>query len=312
MPNRLKDKVALVVGAGSIGPGWGNGKATAVAFAREGAKVFCVDINLAAAEETANIISQEGGLALPFRADVTKNDDVEAMVKAAIADFGRIDVLDNNVGIAEIGGVVELSEEAWDKVLAVNLKGAFLTMKHVIPLMVVQGGGSIINISSVAAIRYTGVPYATYYASKAALSHLTRTTAVEYAGKKVRVNAILPGLMQTPMVEHSAGLAQVLCGRRRRGDVEEARRAGADGHRRLGLGRRLGGGVSGERREPLRHRHRAGGRRRAHAEGDVAPALILSRAAFLKACASRRMAARAAPLPSFETPASRCSAGSSG
>ena len=217
MPNRLKDKVAVVVGAGSIGPGWGNGKATAVAFAREGAKVFCVDINLSAAEETANIISREGGLALPFRADVTRNDDVEAMVKACVADFGRVDVLDNNVGIAEVGGVVELSEESWDKVLAVNLKSAFLTMKHVIPLMMVQGGGSIINISSVAAIRYTGVPYATYYASKAALSHLTRTTAVEYAAKKVRVNAILPGLMQTPMVEHSAGLAKSYAG----GDVEE-------------------------------------------------------------------------------------------
>jgi NAD(P)-dependent dehydrogenase (short-subunit alcohol dehydrogenase family) len=215
--NRLKDKVAVVVGAGSIGPGWGNGKATAVAFAREGAKVFCVDLNLAAAEETANIIAQEGGLALPVRADVVSQDDVEAMVKACVADFGRIDVLDNNVGIAEVGGVVELSEESWDKVLAVNLKSAFLTMKHVIPLMLVQGGGSIINISSVAAIRYTGVPYATYYASKAALSHLTRTTAVEYAAKKVRVNAILPGLMQTPMVEHSAGLAKSYAG----GDVEE-------------------------------------------------------------------------------------------
>src|SRR5438270_13812033 len=95
--NRLKDKVAMIVGAGSIGPGWGNGKATAVACAREGAKVFCVDVNLSAAEETANIISGEGGLALPFRADVIKNDDVEAMVRACIADFGRIDVLDNNV-----------------------------------------------------------------------------------------------------------------------------------------------------------------------------------------------------------------------
>ena len=217
MADRLKDKVALIVGAGSIGPGWGNGKATAVACAREGAKVFCVDINLSAAEETANIITGEGGLALPFRADVSKNDDVEAMVKACIADFGNIDVLDNNVGIAEIGGVVEVSEEAWDKVLDVNLKSAFLTMKHVIPIMVVQGGGSIINISSVAAIRYTGVPYSTYYASKAALSHLSRTTAVEYAAKGVRVNTILPGLMQTPMVEHSAGLAKSYGG----GNVEE-------------------------------------------------------------------------------------------
>lgn len=217
MPNRLKDKVAMIVGAGSIGPGWGNGKASAVACAREGAKVFCVDVNLSAAEETANIITSEGGLALPFRADVTKSDDVEAMVRACVADFGRIDILDNNVGIAEIGGVVELPEEKWDRVIAVNLKGAFLTMKHVIPLMVVQGGGSIVNISSVAGIRWTGVPYSSYYASKAALLHLTRTTAVEYAPKRVRVNAILPGLMQTPMVEHSAGLAQSYAG----GDVEE-------------------------------------------------------------------------------------------
>jgi len=215
--NRLKDKVALIVGAGSIGPGWGNGKASAVACAREGAKVFCVDLNLAAAEETANIISGEGGLALPFRADVTKNDDVEAMVKACIADFGHIDVLDNNVGIAVIGGVVELPEEEWDRVMAVNLKSAFLTMKHVIPLMVVQGGGSIINISSVAGIRAGGVPYASYSASKAALLHLTRATAVEYASKRVRVNAILPGLMQTPMVAHSAGLAKAYAG----GDIEE-------------------------------------------------------------------------------------------
>jgi NAD(P)-dependent dehydrogenase (short-subunit alcohol dehydrogenase family) len=139
------------------------------------------------------------------------------MVKACIADFGRIDVLDNNVGIAEVGGVVELPEEQWDRVIAVNLKSAFLTMKHVIPLMVFQGGGSIVNISSVAGIRWTGVPYASYYASKAALLHLTRTTAVEYASKHVRVNAILPGLMQTPMVEHSAGLAQSYAG----GNVEE-------------------------------------------------------------------------------------------
>ena len=152
MPDRLKNKVAMVVGAGSIGPGWGNGKATAVTFAREGAKVFCVDVNLSSAEETANIITGEGGLALPFRADVTKDADVEAMVRACVADFGRIDVLDNNVGIADVGGVVELPEKTWDRVMDVNLKSAFLTMKHVIPLMVVQGGGSIINISSVAGI----------------------------------------------------------------------------------------------------------------------------------------------------------------
>ncbi len=217
MVDRLKGKIALVVGAGSIGPGWGNGKATAVAFAREGANVACVDINVAAAEETAGIIRKDGGNVIALRADVTKAVEVEAMVGAVVKEYGRIDILDNNVGIAEVGGVVEISEQEWDRVMNVNLKSAFLAMKHVIPLMEKQGGGSIINISSIAAIRYTGVPYATYYASKAALSHLTRTTAVEYGAKKIRVNAILPGLMQTPMVEYAAGLAKSYA----KGDVEE-------------------------------------------------------------------------------------------
>ena len=216
MADRLKGKVALVVGAGSVGPGWGNGKATAVAFAREGARVFCADINQTAAEETAKIIADEGGDAAAHRTDVGKAADVAALVEACTAKYGRIDVLDNNVGIAETGGVVELSEATWDHVFNVNLKSAFLTMKYVIPLMERQGGGSIINISSIASIRYTGVPYATYYATKAALNQLTKTTAVEYAAKKVRVNAILPGLMKTPMVEKSAGLAKSYAG----GDVE--------------------------------------------------------------------------------------------
>lgn len=217
MTDRLKGKVALVVGAGSIGPGWGNGKAAAVAFAREGAKVFCADVNLKAAEETAGIIKGEGFDAQAMKADVTNNSDVEAMVRACVKAYGRIDVLDNNVGIAEVGGVVELSEDTWDRVMNVNLKSAFLAMKHVIPAMEREGAGSIINISSIAALRYTGVPYASYYASKAALSHLTRTTAVQYAHKKIRVNAILPGLMETPMVEKAVGLAQSYAG----GDVAE-------------------------------------------------------------------------------------------
>src|SRR5580700_8320163 len=212
MADRLKGKVALVVGAGSIGPGWGNGKATAVAFAREGARVFCADINPAAAEETAKIIKDEGGQAAAHRADVSKAADVAAMIEACVSAFGRIDVVD---------GVVELAEADWDRVFAVNLKSAYLTMKHAIPIMERQGGGSIINISSIASIRYTGVPYATYYATKAALNQLSKTTAVEYAGKRIRVNAILPGLMKTPMVEHSAGLAKSYAG----GDVEEMWRA---------------------------------------------------------------------------------------
>lgn len=221
MAGRLTGKTALVIGAGSVGPGWGNGKATAVLFAREGARVVCVDLNEAAARETAEIIRNEGGEAEAVQADASKAADVARIVKVCMERYGRIDVLDNNVGIAEVGGVVELPEEAWDRVLAINLKSCFLGMKHVIPVMERQGGGSIVNISSIASIRYTGVPYATYYASKAAMNHLTRTTAVQYAPKKIRVNAILPGLMKTPMVEKSAGLAQSYAG----GDVEAMWRA---------------------------------------------------------------------------------------
>ena len=218
---RLKGKTAIVVGAGSIGPGWGNGKATAVTFAREGAQVFCVDRNAAAARETVEIIASEGGKATAFAADASREDDVKAMVAACLKAYGRIDVLDNNVGIAETGSVVEVSEADWDRVFAVNLKSAFLAMKHVIPVMTEQGGGSIINISSIASIRHLGISYVTYGTTKAAMNQMTRTTAVEFAAKKIRVNAILPGLMKTPMVEHSAGLAASYA----KGDIEAMWRA---------------------------------------------------------------------------------------
>jgi NAD(P)-dependent dehydrogenase (short-subunit alcohol dehydrogenase family) len=218
---RLKGKTALVVGAGSSGPGWGNGKATAVTFAREGAQVFCVDRNAAAAKETADLITSEGGKAAAFTADVSRAADVEAMVAACLKAHGRIDVLDNNVGIAETGSVVGVSEEDWDRVFAVNLKSAFLAMKHVIPVMQRQGGGSIINISSIASIRHLGISYVTYATTKAAMNQMTRTTAVEFAADHIRVNAILPGLMKTPMVEHSAGLAASYSG----GDVDAMWRA---------------------------------------------------------------------------------------
>jgi NAD(P)-dependent dehydrogenase (short-subunit alcohol dehydrogenase family) len=203
---RLEGKAAMVVGAGSIGPGWGNGKATAVTFAREGAQVFCVDRNAAAAEETVKIITGEGGKATAFTADVSRAADVEAMVAACLKAYGRIDVLDNNVGIAEMGSVVEVSEAEWDRVFAVNLKSAFLAMKHVIPVMQKQGGGSIINISSIASIRHLGISYVSYGASKAAMNQMTRTTAVQFARDHVR-QLDSPGLMKTPMIEHSAGLA---------------------------------------------------------------------------------------------------------
>ena len=218
---RLDGKTAIVVGAGSIGPGWGNGKATAVTFAREGARVFCVDRNAKAAGETAEIITKEGGHAVAFAADASRATDIEAMVASCLKTYGRIDVLDNNVGIAETGSVVDVAEADWDRVFAINLKSAYLAMKHVIPVMVSQGGGSIINISSIASIRHLGISYVTYATTKAAMNQMTRTTAVEFAGQRVRVNAILPGLMKTPMVAHSAGLAASYA----KGDVEAMWRA---------------------------------------------------------------------------------------
>ncbi|MGF1611719.1 MAG: SDR family NAD(P)-dependent oxidoreductase [Kiloniellales bacterium] len=200
MAGRLADRTALVVGAGSVGPGWGNGKATAVLFAREGAKVLCVDINREAAEETVGIIAQEGGSASAFAADASRADQVEAMVARCLALYGRIDVLQNNVGIVEVGGPVEASEESWDRVMAVNVKSMFLTCKHVLPVMQRQGKGAIVNVSSIAAIRWTGVPYISYSASKAAVVQFTRSIALQYAAEGIRANSILPGLMNTPMI----------------------------------------------------------------------------------------------------------------
>ena len=204
MNARIQDKVALIIGAGSIGPGWGNGKAAAVLFARHGAKVVCVDVNMAAAHETADIITAEGGQALALQADATRSDDVGGVVARTIQQFGQLDILNNNVGIAVLGGVEDLAEAEWDRVFAVNLKSCFLGMKHVVPVMRRQGGGAIVNISSFVSVRYTGVPYVSYSATKAAMNNMTKVTAAELAPAQIRVNAVLPGLMKTPMVANSA------------------------------------------------------------------------------------------------------------
>jgi len=200
MGERLKDKVAIVTGAGSSGPGWGNGKAAAVLYAREGAKVFLVDRVAEAAAETAALIEAEGGVCRSHRADVSRAAAVAELVAACLAAFGRIDVLHNNVGIVEVGGPVEISERSWDRLIDVNLKSMFLTCKHVLPVMERQGGGAIVNISSVASIRYAGFPSASYAASKAAVNQLTQNIAVQYAAKGIRANCVLPGLMNTPLI----------------------------------------------------------------------------------------------------------------
>ena len=202
MGERLKGKVAIVTGAGAIGPGMGNGKATAILFVREGARVMLVDLNLEAAEETKQLIDAEGGECIVFKADVSKSSDCKSMVEACIQTFGRVDILHNNVALGSHGGPVEISEETWDRVMNVNLKSMFLTCKYVLPHMEKQESGCIINVSSIAAIRAEPSPLLAYACSKAGVIALTREVAIQYAAKGIRVNAILPGLMKTPRVAH--------------------------------------------------------------------------------------------------------------
>ena len=192
---RLDGKVAIITGTAG-----GQGRAAAVLFAREGAKVIGVDLNPSAAEETSNIIAGEGGTCHADIADVTNTDQVRAVVERAMERYGHIDVLHNNVGITEMGGPVELSEESWHRVIDINATSIFLTCKHVLPIMEKQGKGAIVNISSIAAIRYTGYPYVAYYAAKAAVNQFTVGLALQYAAKGIRVNAIMPGLMNTPLI----------------------------------------------------------------------------------------------------------------
>ena len=200
---RLVGKVAIVTGAGSIGSGWGNGKATAVLFARHGAKVLAVDIDPAAADQTRQIIDEEGGQCTVVQADVARADDVAVMVDRCRTTYGAIHILHNNVGIVEPGGPVETSEATWDHVMGVNLKSLFLTCKYVIPHMEAQGGGTIVNIGSIAGIRWLGVPYISYSTTKGAIIQFTRAVALQYAASNIRCNCILPGLMNTPLIQKS-------------------------------------------------------------------------------------------------------------
>lgn len=198
--NRLKDKVAIITGVGSSAPGWGIGKATAVLFAREGAKVLGCDINPDAARETEEIIKKKGGDFTVVEADVSNPEQVEKMVQTCIVKYGRVDVLDNNCSIAITGGPMEISIEEWNRVIGINLTGHFLTCKYVLPYMKAQGGGSIINISAIGAVRGGKYPLIAYCASKGGQLAMTKSLATAYAKDNIRVNAILPGLMDTPMI----------------------------------------------------------------------------------------------------------------
>ncbi|WP_102223780.1 SDR family NAD(P)-dependent oxidoreductase [Acidimangrovimonas sediminis] len=214
MAGRLEGKVAIVTGAGCVGPGWGNGRAACVRFAEEGAKVFAVDLRPDPMEETLTRTRAAGGEIVPHLCDVTDRASVEAMVTACLDAFGRVDILVNNVGGSAKGGPVEMDEETWDRQIDFNLKSVYLTCRSVLPHMASQGSGAIVNTASTSGLRWTGAAQSAYAATKAGVIQFGRVVAVEYAPRGVRVNTVVPGQLHTPMVEAR------LAGQRAGGDVD--------------------------------------------------------------------------------------------
>lgn len=201
---RLDGKIAIVTGCGSYAPGWGNGKAIAALFARQGATVLGVDIDAGAAEETRRIVEQEGNTLHIAACDVTDSAQVDALVAGCVARFGRLDILVNNVGRSEPGTPVSMDEATWRQQLDLNLTSAYLTSKAALPVMAGQGGGAVVNISSVAGMRWVGKDQVAYAAAKAGLIQFNKVTAVAFARQGVRLNCVVPGLMLTPLVQRLA------------------------------------------------------------------------------------------------------------
>lgn len=215
MAGRLGGRVAIISGAGSVGPGWGNGRAMAVRFAEEGAKIFGCDINQEAMAETIERVRAVGGEIETMVSDATDKASVEAMVDACIGRYGGVDILVNNVGGSAKGGPVELDEETWERQIKSNLTSVYLGCRAVLPHMVAKSRGAIVNMASTSGIRWTGAAQSAYAAAKAGVIQFSRVVAVEYAPKKVRVNTIVPGQLHTPLVEAR------LAGQRAGGDVEK-------------------------------------------------------------------------------------------
>jgi hypothetical protein len=210
---RLAGKIALIFGAGSVGPGWGNGRATATRFAEEGAQLFGVDRELDRMKETLERVKEVGGKMETGFCDVTNSQSISDAVDACMKRYGRIDILVNNVGGSAAGGPVEMAEDVWDSQVDTNLKSVFLTCKYVLPIMEKQGSGAIVNLASTSGIRWTGSAQVAYAATKAGVIQLSRVVAVQYAKKGIRVNTIIPGQLHTPLVESR------LAGQRAGGDV---------------------------------------------------------------------------------------------
>lgn len=214
MSKRLEGRVALVTGAGAVGPGWGNGRAIAVRFAQEGATVFGLDRDTDRMQETAERIAAAGGRFIALACDVTDSAALSSAIAQCVSQCGQLDVLVNNVGGSAKGGPVEMSEEIWDAQIDHNLKSVFLACKHALPHMVARGQGNIVNLSSTSGIRWTGSAQIAYAATKAAVIQFSRVLAVQYAKQGIRVNTVVPGQLHTPMVEYR------LAGQRAGGDVQ--------------------------------------------------------------------------------------------
>ncbi len=213
----LAGRVAIVTGGGARGDGIGNGRAACILLARAGVSVLVVDRDLALAERTVAMIAAEGGIAAAAAFDVTQSAQCEAMAAEAVARFGRLDLLDNNVGIGSRGSVVEESEETWHRVMNVNVTSMFLTSKHAIPAMIeTAGGGAIVNVSSISALRPRGLT--TYTVSKGAVIALTQAMAVDHGKDNIRVNCVAPGPVHTPMV-YDRGMTDQARDTRRRASV---------------------------------------------------------------------------------------------
>lgn len=222
MGDRLKDKVALVLGAGTVGTGagMGNGRAICLVFAREGARLAGVDVRDVAAGETAALVAEQGGTMRALTADVTNEQELQRVVDETLAAFGRVDILVNNVGGSIPGAPEDIAPDAWHAQFHHNLHYVYLSTRIVAPLMIRQGGGAIVNISSIAGLRHLGNELAAYAAAKAGLQHFSRVCAVHYAPHQVRVNTVIPGLMFTPLVterlaaQQAGGNAEALIARR--------------------------------------------------------------------------------------------------
>lgn len=214
MPGRVEGKVIVVAGAGSVGPGWGNGKAAAVLYAREGATLYLIDRDGDALAETSRLVEAEGAQVHAEAGDLTDGATVERLLGDCAARFGRLDVLHNNVGGSAPGGVAEMDEATWDRQVDHNLKTVYLGCHFAIPLMREAGGGAIVNIASVAGYRHIGAPIHAYAATKAGVVQLSRAMGVSYAKEGIRCNTVVPGLMHTPLVEAR------LTGQRGDGDAE--------------------------------------------------------------------------------------------